>query len=294
MSQTIEVAWATLPRSGSFYQHFVVEYWNALLVGHDRIERYPGSHAYPALGLVRHQSHADAPGLRASADPALLASRDAIAVADYGLQRFPEVGWDGRALAPADNPAARVVYSYRNPLDHAVSMFHHTRGNADWQREEAAAGLVLDGGTDLDGFVTRLALPKFARHFLGYELLRRAHPAAVLMVAYEDLMRRPAETFRRIMQFLGLDRPGDAVPDRRWRAALDQAIEHSAPDRMRALERSLPGGSLLGTPDQANRSHLQSGEIGRWREVLDPGCLAAARDLLAPFAVDVDDRFDFE
>lgn len=292
MTQSIEVAWATLPRSGSFYQHFVVEYWNALLAGHGRVERYPGSHAYPALGLVRHQSHADAPGLRSSADPMLLARRAAIAVPDYGLQHFPPTGWNGRPLAPAENSAARVVYSFRNPLDHAVSMYHHTRGNEDWQREEAAAGLLPDCESDLDGFVTRLALPKFARHFLGYELLRRAHPEAVLMVAYEDLMRRPAETFRRIMDFLGLDRPGDAVADRRWRAALDQAIEHSAPDRMRALERSLPGGSLLGTPDQINRSHLQSGEIGRWREVLGPACLAAARDLLAPFEIDVDERFD--
>ena len=119
-------------------------------------------------------------------------------------------------------PEARFVVIFRNPLDRAVSAWHHNlhiaeKEGASWQRER-----MMQHG-DLDGWALQVA-----RWFQAEVDLVRSVPSApgrILYVRYEDLVLSPHQELLQLLEFIG----ADADP-----ADVEAMIAESSLERMRA------------------------------------------------------------
>lgn len=90
-------------------------------------------------------------------------------------------------LIHAALPAAPILHVVRDPMDACFSVWRARFGTT---------------------YAWSYAFESLASHYRQYRRLMRAwhamHPGAVLDVAYEDLVREPAATLRRVMDFCGL------------------------------------------------------------------------------------------
>jgi hypothetical protein len=160
---------------------------------------------------------------------------------------------DGAALIPADATQG-VLYVIRNPLDVAVSSAAHYSVVADtaisWMAQEGRTLSTIFGGLSMQ---VPQRLLSWSGHVLSW-VDQSACPVHVMR--YEDMQRRPAETFAAAVRFAGL--PDD--PER-----LARALRHSAFDVLQEQEkthgfRERP----VGAP-----TFFRKGQIGSWREVLN-------------------------
>lgn len=136
-------------------------------------------------------------------------------------------------------PRAKFLHVVRDGRDCAVSAwFHNQRANPQ--------ELVRRHGT-LDRFVDHLAERWNLLVQLGLQFAA-AHPDRCLLVRYEDLSLRPAETMQTVLGFLGVDT-----------AAVAQCLAAGAFERM-------SGGRPRGVEDR--ESFMRLGVPGNWRDHL--------------------------
>jgi aryl sulfotransferase len=158
----------------------------------------------------------------------------------------------GEALVPADATRG-VLYVIRNPLDVAVSSAPHYSVSVD----AAISGMAQEGfalATASRSLPVQLRqrLLSWSGHVLSW-VDQSACPVHVLR--YEDMHRRPVESFGAAVRFAGLPEDGDR---------LARALQHSAFDALREQEktrgfRERPAGA---------EAFFRKGQIGSWREVL--------------------------
>lgn len=155
-------------------------------------------------------------------------------------------------IIPADVTIA-AVYVVRNPLDVAVSLANY-RGIAahDAIDQMASESATLSGHRERLSFHLRQTLLSWSRHVLSW-LDQRAIPLHVMR--YEDMSQRPVETFREVVQFLGL-------PDNLER--IQRAVDFSTFDTLRQQE--LEGG-FRERPVETD-AFFRRGRVGAWRETL--------------------------
>jgi len=161
---------------------------------------------------------------------------------------------DGRPLFPPQ-VSLRAVYLVRNPLDVCVSFAHHL------------------GGTAIDAMIASMADPTYAFGGCAYHWDRQLRqrlltwsghvlswvdgfPKPVHVMRYEDMKRRPVETFTACAEFLSL--PHD--PER-----IGRALEGRAFEDLRRQERA--GGFREA---RAGQSFFREGRVGSWRDALTP------------------------
>jgi aryl sulfotransferase len=185
------------------------------------------------------------------------------AVADAPLMRKIH---DAFLLGPAGEPVVSTaatraaVYVIRDPRDVAVSY-----ARARSRSFESAAARLADPGLALAAEPDRLheQLPQrlgtWSSHVRSWTE-QTAFPVEV--VRYEDFTAAPAETFGRVLAFVGFD----VVEERR----LARAIERASFERLRAVE--LARGFRERPPGE--RDFFRRGEPGAWRDEL-PAAVAA-------------------
>jgi len=155
-------------------------------------------------------------------------------------------------MFPADVTRG-AIYVTRNPLDIAVSYAHHLGKTV----EEAIERLALETATlsrSADGLSTQLRqrLLSWSRHVSSW-LDQSAIPVHVMR--YEDMSRRPAETFAGAVRFLG----GADDADR-----IRRALTFSSFDVLRLQEQTR--GFKEKPPGVA--SFFRQGQADAWRAVL--------------------------
>jgi Sulfotransferase domain len=160
---------------------------------------------------------------------------------------------DGAALIPADATQG-VLYVLRNPLDVAVSSISHYSVHAD----TAIAWMAQEGRTLAPAFRSAATqLPQRLLSWSGHVLSWVDQSACpVHVMRYEDMQRRPAETFAAAVRLAGL--PDD--PER-----LARALRHCAFDVLQEQEKSR---GFRERPAGAP-AFFRKGQIGSWREVLN-------------------------
>ncbi len=162
---------------------------------------------------------------------------------------------DGRPLFPPE-ATDRAIYIVRNPLDVCVSFAHHS-GFKRFERMIEYMADAESGARDVELGETiqlRQRLLTWSGHVLSWV---DAPGVRVLALRFEDLKRRPEETFGACVKFLGL--PDDS-------ARLRKAIEFSRFEELRNQEEKFGfGEKLLGAA-----AFFRKGEVGSWREALTP------------------------
>ena len=160
-----------------------------------------------------------------------------------------------------------VIYIVRDPRDVAVSYYHHN----------VKAGNIPDD-YPMASFVPRFIAGEFDRIFgswrdnvLSWTTLRLGSPR-FLLLRYEDMKRDPASALSSVAAFLEqCSFPKiDASP-----GALQQAIDLSSPERMRALEKQEGGQWVLTKGTRSDKPFVRSATTGGWKSQLPAESLAA-------------------
>ena len=144
---------------------------------------------------------------------------------------------------------AGAIYVVRNPLDICISLAHHQRCPID-----EAIRIMADpkqGGANDDAHVYEVR----GSWSLHVESWTHRPWAGLQVIRYEDLCADPANTFLRLMNFLGLGP---------LRSRLDDAVASSAFNSLRELEDKQ---GFAEKPAKADR-FFREGRAGQWRDIL--------------------------
>jgi hypothetical protein len=274
---------STVQRSGTWLTYYLFEHVNAFLTG-ERIRHHHFFEYYPKLNVAKAHVHAICPGFLDVCPDTLRGRWEALSRHAPGFLKNDYAGEWLRAhsaiFSPLKNPDVRIVYLYRNPLDHFVSFYDQLvthKHRSEYLRE----------GQSLSEFVRNGALDAYIRQFVTYVTMARKTPENILLVRYEDLMTNLKGTARSILEFWRVH-AGDA----KILAAVEYGVAQVAPERMRALEAHEPASLGRSAENPQGVSHLVDGRVGKWRERLTEDDISWTKGRLAQFAID-ESHFDF-
>jgi hypothetical protein len=171
---------------------------------------------------------------------------------------------DGRPMFPPEATAG-AIYLVRNPLDVCVSYAHHSGEQdfdviIDWM-EDTGMALLAENDRREPGQL-RQRLSTWSDHVLSWA---DAPNLSVLVIRYEDMKKRPVETFGEAAGFVGMTTD---------RARIERALEFSALEVLQSQEQESGFRGAL-APD---RPFFRKGKVGSWREVLTTGQVARIID----------------
>jgi hypothetical protein len=147
----------------------------------------------------------------------------------------------------------RVMYIVRDPRDVVVSQYHyHRKCNK------------IEDGYPMEKFVARFLAGQTCPHGSWGEnvttwLTSRQNDPRFLMLRYEDLVADPRRELARVATFMSI--PADAE-------RISQAVERSAADRMRKLEKVQSDQSSLTKDSRKDLSFVRAAKSGGWRNEL--------------------------
>lgn len=162
---------------------------------------------------------------------------------------------DGRPLFPPEATQA-ALYFIRNPLDVAVSYAHHGGRDSYGRQIRGLANpeMVLAARDATEDNQLRQKLLTWGGHAASW---LDAPGLSVHLLRYEDMKRRPEETFGAAVRFLGL--PDDP-------ARVKKAVEFSRFEELQRQEKEKGFREKL----PPAKAFFRKGEIGSWREALTP------------------------
>jgi len=150
----------------------------------------------------------------------------------------------------------RAMYSVRDPRDVVLSQYHyHRKCNK------------IEDGYPMEKFVTRFLAGDTCPHGSWGEnvttwLSSRHNDPRFLLLRYEDMVADPCRELARVAVFLNI--PADAE-------RVSQAVERSAADNMRKLEKAQSDKSSLTKDSRKDLSFVRAAKSGGWRsELPDP------------------------
>jgi Sulfotransferase domain len=270
---------STMPRSGTWYNRYFLFFYDRLLRGENCSQIMTGitkkspnvenAQDYRrTMGIdIFFSSHFLCPGF-ATYHGKYRESWDALQFYvegfDGGKYQIQEIG----IANPFINPKVRIVYVYRNPLDQAVSFFHHSLHHKDDRHRYYTDGKgqrtpILS----VKQYIHETGIEAYIKQFFTYYIMRDWFPDNILTLKYEDLIRDPNAHFKKILHHFG------HIPTTfKHQTAYKEALRLSSKDSMIKVENSL--GRSLGDDQQDKRNrHIRDGSIGRWKEYLtDEDC----------------------
>jgi hypothetical protein len=160
-----------------------------------------------------------------------------------------------------------VIYIVRDPRDVAVSFYHHN----------VKVGNIADN-YPIDDFVPRFIAAEFdsrwgtwGEHIQSWTILRRNHPRFMLL-RYEEMKANPEQELHRLIEFL------ERCSFRRIDGSaekLQRAIELSASERMRKLEKEQAKKWVLTRATRADKPFVRTATSGGWKAALSPASVSA-------------------
>eukprot|EP00930_Biecheleria_cincta_P004025 TRINITY_DN10492_c0_g1_i1.p1 TRINITY_DN10492_c0_g1~~TRINITY_DN10492_c0_g1_i1.p1 ORF type:complete len:377 (-),score=63.65 TRINITY_DN10492_c0_g1_i1:110-1210(-) len=153
-----------------------------------------------------------------------------------------------------DRGGAKIVIVTRNPKDAVVSLYHHTLELADAFHYEG----------DFQHFTSKLFLPGkcesgcFWKWHAEWERAMAEEDSGIHWLSYEELKRDPANTVRKLANFLGIPITEEV---------LSKTIAGSSFSKMKT-ETELIDRDLEAKGIHVKPNHMRQGEMGSWRSTL--------------------------
>jgi len=281
------VSFCTLPRSGTWYSFYFFEFLNAVITRGSKVKAQHGFEEYQALGFKKYHVHSIFPGFLDEYQGPFRKHWNLLEFHHPGVNYgYKLVEKERDVFFPSRNADARVVYFYRNPLDQAVSLFHHQSDSKVEETDQPVLkylhhGQTLSIGTPAE-FLRIKGIDSFIKQYFTFHVMLDAYRANLLMVPYEEMVTDPEKTFISILAFVGF-----RVDDGPMRQAVKTALELVSMEKMKDLESKL-GRSLAG--DQLeNHSHMRGGQIGKWTDHLSHEDVNFTAGRLRAFDLSLDD-----
>nr|CAB3458531.1 unnamed protein product [Digitaria exilis] len=161
------------------------------------------------------------------------------------------------ALLPAsisDNPDCKIIYICREPKDMLVSLWQFTRkfdANLAFSDvfEHACEGVYFSG--------------PIWDHVLGYWNASKKSPETVLFLKYEETLRDPVESVKKLARFVGQP----LSPAEEEAGVAEDIVRICSFDKLKGLEVNKQAGSRYLFP---NSSYFRRGEPGDWANHMTP------------------------
>ncbi|MBW1702365.1 MAG: sulfotransferase domain-containing protein [Deltaproteobacteria bacterium] len=255
---------ATMPRSGTWYNHYFFYFYDGILNGHTEF-----SFELPKdkVGVIRN----------IDLDAFLICHSVCLGFYKYHGQ-YREV-WDKlnfyvdgynwakniidsniRHFDPSLNADVKIVYLYRNPLDQAVSFFRHAQKHKDQRHMQYKDRF---GNTcaikTLQEFIFNIGLESYIKQFLTFKVMKDIYSHNILTVKYEELVRKPEQIFKKILNHFGHN-----IDNEMKASAFQTALKLSRMDSMKKIEDKI-GHSLGDDQADTNEKHVRDGKIGKWK-----------------------------
>lgn len=267
---------ATMPRSGTWYNNLFFHYYMQLLEGKEDLSVIDKginvilSDRTMKLGVRNFLiGHMDCPGF--------FRYQGRMREKWDALQYLDGFDWASEALRELDttgdsdpfvNANVRIIYYYRNPLDQAISSFQHQYQQNALSPFKTERDYLFKGGLD-----------SFIKQYFTFCAVARLCPEQVLLVTYETLIRQAAQSFLRVLAFLGHD-----IRDPAHQERIGIALRLASKDALQQLERQL-GHSIAADQIDPTRSHVKDGAIGKWKGYFDQGDVDTVKRRLAEFGM---------
>ncbi len=284
---------ATMPRSGTWYNHIFFNCYNQLLQGNTDMYM-SGSGTPPPLididmGIKRLWiCHAICPGFFRYQGQYRR---------DWDKLEFYNQGFNWAEgivnqkidyFDPALNDQVKIVYCARNPLDQAVSFFRHIQKHTDptprYRTDSDGKKHLIK---DVREYLFSVGLESYIKQYLTYKVMKQIYPRNIMFVKYENLTRNPEQTFSSVLSFFGHDMSN---PSHQEKMAL--ALIHSSRDSVRKMEKAM-GHSIGADQTDPNESHVRDGVIGKWKKHLNNEDIKIVQQRLGCFGISLDE-FDIE
>ena len=285
---------ATMPRSGTWYNNSFFYFYVQLLEGKEDLSviktsiNLSLSDPRQLLGVRYFMiSHMICPGfadVRESDRSPWKTLRFVFPGFDWGTDHLHTL-CQQEDCNPLRNANVRIVYYYRNPLDQAVSMFGHYQNKRRaplFYRDETGKEHCIDHART---YLFHGGLESYIKQYYTFYRIKTLCPDNLLMIPYETLVRRPAETFLRVLAFLGHD---IGNPAHRERIAI--ALKLSSKGSLTRMEKRFDRGASRGrTASGSGGKHILDGSIGRWRQCLSQDDLKQVDQQLSSFGLHLRD-----
>ena len=161
----------------------------------------------------------------------------------------------------------RVIYVVRDPRDVVVSQYHFFR-----KRRR------IEDNYPLSQFVSRFVAGtacdygSWGENVSSWTATRYNHPG-FLLLRYEDMLTDTPKHLSRIASFIGIP----ASPDQ-----IAEAVDHSAADKMRSLERSAAGVASVTRNARQEIPFVRAARVGQWENSLSRESLAELEGAWGP------------
>ena len=273
---------ATMPRSGTWLSFYFLEFLDLYLSGRTRLNTRLDLEVYHALRLGKVHIHTICPGFLEHCRGERRDRWDALGFYnpgfDYGYGRF--IAGNEAVFSPLENPAIRIVYIYRNPLDQCVSFFRHTRRH----RQDSTRSIIDDDGAEIEiaderDYLRRVGMEAYVKQYVTFHVMKQHCGDNLFMLPYERMVRDRDGSFRAMLAFLGF-----AIDSSEKEACFQMALNASSAQSLRNLEKSL-GASLGRDQADAGESHIRGGKIGKWKQCYDTADVDFAERALSGFGL---------
>ena len=176
-----------------------------------------------------------------------------------------------------DHRYKRVIYVVRDPRDVAVSYYHFLlkvrQFDDDCSMERFVEDFIRGRGRLIDE-----AWGSWGENVASW-IFTRGESEDFLLCRYEDLLENPVPQLSRIAFFLGLE-PSPQL--------LQQAVERSSADRMRAMEKLQSDVWTVTKDRRKDIPFVRAAKSGAWRQVLPERCALQIEEAWGELMVKLD------
>ncbi|MBF0382024.1 MAG: tetratricopeptide repeat protein [Magnetococcales bacterium] len=277
----------TMPRSGTFYCKYFFTYYDQLLSGNSELnfENSPQFYKPKAIDFdIFNVIHALCPGYDRDNEQ-FTHTYDYISYKKHGYglgDKVLQVLDD--EYSPNKNKNVRIVYLFRNPLDHAVSFFFHSRNHITAELRKYTQ--IKSGQSESDAlknYFFKYLLGCYIKQYTTFKMMSELYPQQIKMVHYEELKAYPNQTFSGILQHFDHD---PSTPKRAL--ALQKALKHTEIGEMKKTE-AKNRHSLAIDQMSNNSSHIRSGKAGDWKQYFAKKDLQETEKILNQFDISLND-----
>ncbi|MFC1811229.1 sulfotransferase domain-containing protein [Thermodesulfobacteriota bacterium] len=283
---------STMPRSGTVYNKYFFHFYDQLLLGRNSKEIVEEilTNSFPTNSINDYGAtigidaftltHFNCPAFNSYKGKHLKPWK---ALNDWGGEKS---GFDiGGGLIksnevmvdPSHNPQSRIVYIYRNPLDQAVSFFHHTQNQRNIKYYTDALGNEFSfSSSSVKDYFLAAGLDAYIKQFFTFYAIKSLFPDNIFMLTYEALMRNPKDHFGKMLKYFGHD--PDTLESGTY---FNEALQLASRDSMKNIEGKM-GRSLSDDQDPTHR-HIRDSRTGKWREHFNDEVLKEIEQRLAHF-----------
>ncbi len=282
---------ATMPKSGTWYNHYFYFYLDQLLQDKEKLERVLPKYRMGSFDMKETMNisffvicHAICPGYFRQ----LGKYQQLWEQLTFYVKGFNYIGdalnRNLDRLDPYLNSDVKLIYLHRNPLDQAVSAFvstiHHKNEKHRYYYDQNGCKRQI---TNVRDYFFSVGLEGYIKQYVTWKVMKRAYPDNILINKYEDLVRNPSLVFLKSLNHFGLN-----VKNRLLQEKIAIAMKLTSKDSLRSIENML-GHSLGDDQTDPNVRHVRDGKVGKWKKYFTKDDLVKTESILNKFDISLED-----